>query len=252
MEVGESEIRRLEEEDSVFLINLQSALGLSSDEWNCTLNGTVTGRSGLKHKFDFILRSLSGREKLIVCRLLKKGGNNRMGRITAFYAHSVDVASSRAIVISEDRPSIEEQMLTSSLKVEMLLSESLGENTGSKSHLPTTKELEVTAVSSKQNQEKKQDVRRRKYRDRTQIIHEILSSVASSEGSTLTRIIFRCNLNYKTAKEIVDEMIRNELLSREDQEDQNKTVYGLTKLGGNILEKLYFYDSVQSGRSSHR
>lgn len=224
-------------------------LKLSGNDWTYSLNSMNRGRSGLNHKFDLAVSSTTMEGELIVFLILGARSSNRMASITTFYAHAKDVEASRSIILTESELALEEKMLSSSLGIEVLhvnLESGLEESNGRESTSKDNVKPEGRKISAVGGDTFR---KRRKYRDRTQIIREVLNSTSKSEGATITRIISKCNLNYKTAKEIIGEMLKKELITLSNSiEDRN--AYTITKLGANILSKLYFYDSIGSKKDT--
>lgn len=244
MEIAE-EYRNLGDiSSSGSLITFLRKLIAADREMTYSVNARIEGRSGLRHRFDFLIRSSDGTGEATVGMIIGKDIKDRMAKISSFYASSTDVSASRAILILDYDPSMEEKMLITALGLEISV---IGESPGL-----IIPEIESSQGASKLKshgsrelpvQSKKPSRTRKKYRDRTQIIHEILTSTSNFGGATITRIIFKCNLNYKTAKEILSDMIRKELLVV-NNDDENKKVYRTTKVGRSLLEKLYYYESV--------
>ncbi len=248
MESSENGFGTVEVEDTVVLIPLFRKLELNSEHWTYTTNGYLEGRSGLRHRFDFILTSQDEERKSVVCTLIKKENSNRMGRITIFYANARDVESWKAVVLSEDEPSSEEKMLLSSLGVDVYVTGTLmvGQEKKVIPSKQSGRDLLKMSLSEKSGTRKTAGTKKRKYRDRTQIIQEILKTTSDPEGTSLTRIIFRCNLNYHTAKSIVVDMLKKELISIQRNE-VNKEIYTITGRGAALKERLRFYDSINGG-----
>ncbi len=230
-------------EDATSLVPVLRELDLDRENWTFSINAVIKGRSGLRHRFDFLISSLEEQNKFIVCMLLKEDSTETMVRITTFYAHSADVAASKAIIISEAEPPLEVRMLSNSLGIEIFTNGRKSSGHFGALNGRIAGENKKNSGSQARKKLKVSGERKKKYRDRTRIIHEILSSATGPEGATITRIIFKCNLNYRTAKEIVSDMLKKDLLSVRETEEA-KRVYKITKTGSSILEKLYFYDSV--------
>ncbi|AKA48257.1 hypothetical protein IX51_03100 [uncultured archaeon] len=224
-------------DEAISLVSALQKLKLKGNDWTYSINAWVEGRSGLMHQFDFLISSAK-KEDRIVCMLLKSDAKDRMGRIATFFAHSKDVNSTRAVIIFESAPAMEEKMLSTSLGMEILLNGRTGED----SYRGRGPEAEENGALKYRKNSFSRGPKKR-YRDRTQIIHEILSSTSDSGGATITKIIFKCNLNYRNAKEIIGDMIKKQLLEVK-RDEENKKVYRITKVGSNIMEKLHYYDSV--------
>lgn len=73
-------------------------------------------------------------------------------------------------------------------------------------------------------------------RDRIRIMLDIME-LLNDQSSRITNIIYKCNLNYRTANEMLDEMIRkNYVESRKDNEKGNS--YSLTKIGREAMSNV--------------
>lgn len=227
------------------IVTLLAKLGITEKDWKIEFNSVARGNSGLEHKFDILLNSMSGNGERIVCMVLGHGISERSTRMSTFYAHSMDVSASRIILFTAEPPSMEEKMLSTSLGVEVYEFSDIRLDSDKKdNHETGINQTEVIVAPTQVRRQKATTGKSRKrYRDRTQIIHEILNSTSSEDGATITKIIFRCNLNYNSARNIIEDMLRKELIALRKGEDERKT-YRITKRGSNLLEKLLFYDSL--------
>lgn len=228
-----------------------SKLGLDEGDWKFEFNSNALGNSGLTHKFDLLLTSRENEGEKIVCIILGTGVKERSTRMSTFYAHARDVSAGRMIVLTAEPPSMEEKMLSTSLGMEVYqFGNSEETKEGWSGIKPNDGHAGIILGSSHGDKEKTPARKSRKrYRDRTQIIHEILKSTSSDSGATITRIIFRCNLNYNSARNIIEDMLRKELIAMR-KEDDDKKVYRITDIGSNLLEKLHFYDAL-NGSNMH-
>ena len=143
----------------------------------------------------------------------------------------------------ERPPNIEERLLTTSLGIEAIL---VKKEQSTKIYASLIK---PTAVSEKRSQGNPSSARllsgktghnKKKYRDRTSLLYEVLSSVSYNHGCSLSTIIFRCNLNYNSAKSIISELLKKELLAVVKDEEEKDT-YHVTEHGWGFLERLSFY-----------
>jgi len=78
----------------------------------------------------------------------------------------------------------------------------------------------------------------RKYRDKIEIVHDILTAV--SDGARKTHIMYKANLSYKLLVSYLEEMIKADLvLSNGDG------IYTLTEDGEEFLSKAKLYFHLQ-------
>lgn len=220
----------------------------ATEKWEFLMGPQIKGRSGKIHEFDFAF-CLKGEKNLIV--LGKKFSSeirNGLAALTFFNAQSDDVSAFRKIVFCEKVFSPEEKLLANALKIEVLtdlsqVNEFLG-TTMSRVREPNSVKVDVNAILSLEK-ESKSEKTKKKYRDRTRLIQEVLSSASVENGTTLNNIVFKCNLNYNSARNIVDDLIKKELLGIETN-DEEKTVYRVTGDGHKMIEKLRYLDGVNS------
>lgn len=76
-----------------------------------------------------------------------------------------------------------------------------------------------------------------KRRDKSKIIYDILSLTGQENGAGITKIIYKCNLNYKSAMTILDDM-KNKNLVELVKEKSTKSTYVITKEGLKALDDL--------------
>lgn len=78
-------------------------------------------------------------------------------------------------------------------------------------------------------------------RSKYEIISEILAISNTREGVNITKIVYSANLNFKTAQEIINELVNNCMLEKVDGGERVK--YRTTKKG---LEFISKYKSLES------
>lgn len=77
-------------------------------------------------------------------------------------------------------------------------------------------------------------------RDRMKIMLDVLE-LLSTQSSRITNIIYKCNLNYRTANELLDELIMKKYVEIKKANEKENS-YCLTKTGSEVLQnvrKLY-------------
>ena len=78
----------------------------------------------------------------------------------------------------------------------------------------------------------------RKYRDKIEIVHDILAAV--SDGARKTHIMYKANLSYKLLVSYLEEMIKADLVLSDDD-----GIYTLTEDGEEFLSKAKLYFHLQ-------
>lgn len=228
--------------------DLPSGLVSNQERWIFLMGPRIKGKSGKVHEFDFVFCLKNELDYIILGKKFSPEIRNGLAALTYFNAQSDDVSALRKIVFCEKELSPDERLLASALKIEVLkdLSQvNLFLSTSMKKNLDLKeKKLDVSTILSLQR-ESNGDKSKKKYRDRTRLIQEVLSSASAEDGATLNNIVFKCNLNYNSARKIVDDLIRKELLGIEKNEEE-KTVYRVTRDGHRMIEKLMYLDGVNS------
>lgn len=225
-------------------------VGLVSNEemWVFLMTPRIKGKSGKIHEFDFVFCLKNAHNFMVLGKKFSSEIRNGLAALTHFNAQGDDVSALRKIIFCEKELSPDEKLLASALNIEVvgdltdvnqLLSTSMKKKLNS-----TEKKLDVSTLLSLQREDNREKTKK-KYRDRTRLIQEVLSSASVDDGATLNNIVFKCNLNYNSARKIVDDLIRKELLGIEKNDDE-KTVYRLTKDGHRMIEKLMYLDGVNT------
>ncbi|WP_188679377.1 DUF4364 family protein [Thermogymnomonas acidicola] len=88
----------------------------------------------------------------------------------------------------------------------------------------------------------------KKNRDRSEIIMDILRiAKEEQDGAKITRLIYKANLNYRIAKDILDDLIEKNLV--EVVESEGHAYYRPTSKGLQVLELLEKYGIFGSKRN---
>ncbi|MEM0155097.1 MAG: winged helix-turn-helix domain-containing protein [Thermoplasmataceae archaeon] len=230
------------------LIDRFSAESTGSERWMYIVAPTIRGKSGMLHRFDFIYSNVDGDGHIITCLIIPLKAKDTLSAITFFNAHSEDIAAYRKFIFFETKPTPEEKLLTTSLGIELFEVKPGYTSTISASLIkPKDAQKPVipistasTAVSSKYAFRNK-----KKYRDRTGLMYEVLTSVSANHGSSLSSIIFRCNLNYNSAKSIISDLIKREFLVT-TRDDGEKETYHVSEHGWSFLEHMRFYNASKA------
>jgi len=214
----------------------------NTERWVYIVTASLTGRSGIAHKFQSVFIEHDG-NRVIPCMYLDESDENVMSALTYFNAHSEDIGAYRKFVMCTKALRPEERLLASSLGLETFEVRGLSLSHKTYSLLkPATQTIPrgETLLSNADATYIKANRKKRKYRDRTQTTLEVLSFVSADPSANLPSIIFKCNLNYNSARSILGELLQRELIRiRKDQED--KEIYSITEIGLSLMERLSFY-----------
>ncbi len=220
--------------------NCRERIVESTETWTFLMKPKILGKSGKVHEFDYGFYLNGTTDFLVLGKQLGHEIRNGLSLLTYFNAQSEDVGADRKVLFSERELPEEVELLASALKIEVLndivgvrlfLSNSIinGVSLGNA-------KMDASALLSLNKEDKSEKVRK-KYRDRTRLIQEVLRSASSEEGTTLNSLVFKCNLNYNSARKIVDDLMHRELL-RMLKDGDDKTVYRTTGNGFQMVEKL--------------
>lgn len=81
-------------------------------------------------------------------------------------------------------------------------------------------------------------------RSKYKMVSEILKVSNTPEGANVTKIVYSANLNFKNAKKIISELLKNGLL--ETVNGTGKKRYRTTKKGVEFINRYDALESVQS------
>ena len=219
--------------------NFREQLVESLEDWTFLMKPKFTGKSGKVLEFDYgFLNGVS--DFLVLGKQYSHEIRNGLSLLTYFNAQSDDVGADRKVLFSERELPEEVQLLASALKIEVLndvgeVNQFLSNPIKDGNSFGKVK-LDASTLLSLSKEDKSEKVRK-KYRDRTRLIQEVLRSASSEEGTTLNSLVFKCNLNYNSARKIVDDLINRELL-RIIKDETEKTVYKITGTGSKMVERL--------------
>ena len=217
------------------------------EQWIYTVAPVITGKSGISHEFDFAFTKADENGDIITCSIIPSNAKDTLSLITFFNAHSEDVNAYRKFLFFERPPNIEERLLTNSLRIEIIM---VKKEQSTRIYASLIKPSATGASRLQGNPStarflnEKTRHNKKKYRDRTGLLYEVLSSVSYNHGSSLSTIIYRCNLNYNSAKSIISELLEKELLAVVKNEEEKDT-YHVTEHGWGFLERLSFYKQTK-------
>lgn len=225
--------------------NLAQAFGFNSGDWSIVENVKIKGKSQAIHTFELALESNRDHSVIPVLYLheLEEGKSEK---IMLHRVKSSDISASNGYVIADYDMDAKERALCEicNLRIVRLSGTPVVSNGEITTNSPIKYETRFTADYSQPHsfRDRRPQIKRRN-RDRTKITQEILENVLYLEGASITQLIYKCNLNYKSAKTILDEMISKELIKTVDYKNTGKR-YELTERGRRALERLRIYESV--------
>lgn len=217
-------------------------LGIDPGVWKIVFRGTVRGRSQILHYFDMVLESESS-GSLVPVMFLKSTETNKSSKIMLHKVKSDDISSDMSYIMTDFAMDPKDKILC---EMSHLRAVNLGSAKGSV--LVSEKFHDAfygieEAVKRKTNDpifSEKPKIFRRKNRDRTKIVQDVLESVLYMKSASITQLIYKCNLNYKSAKSLLNDMIAKDLLKIVEYSSIGRR-YELTDRGRKMLERLQFY-----------
>lgn len=227
------------------LDNMAQAFGFNASEWSVVENVRIKGKSQAIHTFELALESKRD-HSVIPVLYLRELEEGKSEKIMLHKVKSSDISATNGYVVADYDIDTKEKALCEICNLRIVKV-----NNGGSGRAETTTESSLVSVSTKYSgdlspphtfREKKPQIKRRN-RDRTKITQEILENVLYLEGASITQLIYKCNLNYKSAKTILDEMMRKELIKTVEYNNTGKR-YELTDRGRRALERLRIYESV--------
>ncbi len=206
-------------------------LYLSPDVWTTRQDYSIPGISGVVHRVDFLAESMDGHRIIgIRCESTEESIYRAIGMV---HMASVDLDADFIFVISrcEDYEGsllnalkLTKSPIVSSIRVgEKVYTADSGKNSTKKSST-TVKQVSVM----------------RTRRDRMRIMIDVMEFL-DSQSSRITNLVYKCNLNYKTASELLDDLIKKKYVELR-QDSGRESSYVLTKSGREALQnarKLY-------------
>lgn len=230
------------EEDPETAARIAEAIGIKSSEWKIVFNGTIRGKSQILHYFDIVLESESN-GNLAPVLFLRSTDENKASKIMLHKVKSDDVSANNSYVFADFTPDPKEKILCemSHIKVLHIDAPDKGTLISDRFHQAFYDSVESGKRESGSNSYmERPKVFRRRNRDRTKIIQDVLESVLYMKSASITQLIYKCNLNYKSAKELLSEMISRDLVKIVEYSSIGKR-YEMTDKGRKMLERLQFF-----------
>lgn len=218
--------------------------------WDLKSNFVSKGINGVSYSFEYALISRKDEEKVPVI-LLRGNKNDRLDQIAALHLKSKAINASRKIAISSTFCTPYENFLAGMFNVTLVRENSLesvqfGESeTRTRNIVKSVRRANPTPGLGSGSNRKREYNANRKRRDRTKIVHDILELADSNVSFGITKIIYRCNLNYNSAQTIINDLIDRRLLEILNTNGAKKK-FRITETGLSFLsdlKKLSFSDS---------
>lgn len=231
--------------NSNLIQNLTQAFGFNGNDWSVVENIKIKGKSQAIHTFELALESNRDHSVIPVLYLheLEEGKSEK---IMLHRVKSTDISASTGYVLADYDMDAKEKALCEICNLRILRIDGnlakKNEEYSTSSPIGYNNKFTVDFSQSHSFRDRKPQIKRRN-RDRTKITQEILENVLYLEGASITQLIYKCNLNYKSAKTILDEMMSKELIKTVDYKNAGKR-YELTERGRRALERLRIYESV--------
>jgi len=209
---------------------LNSCLYVNSTYWSLEIGAVLEDKDGGINSFDYVIRDRYS-DRFFVVMQLKTQDKERLEEISLLSIQSKNVGASKCYALSKKEFTKKEKSLTDLLLIDRI-----------KTIMYDGKEmivLEDTNIKSAYEnlKSKKKDNTKNRRRDKGKILIDILSLTRQEEGAGITRIIYRCNLNYKAALSFIEEMKTKNLIEIFENEFKQKR-YKITRDGLKTLEEL--------------
>lgn len=220
------------------------------EEWEMRTNFNIMGSSKNIHQFDYALISRKDRSEVIPIGILTGSKQERMDSLLVLYMKSKDLSLNRRYALSSQTVTPYENFLAGIFNVPIAKSILLRDEENSIRisaeglNRSETVILEVPKPRSPEKstpegtvKEDRSDSAGRHRRDHTMIMHDVLSLAKTYGDLGITNIIYKCNLNYRSALRTVNELLENRLIEISDTGGA-KQKYKITKKGISMLEDM--------------
>jgi predicted transcriptional regulator len=203
---------------------------LDSGLWKITTNRELQGKSGIKHLVSHYGECSTGASLIMLeseCSY-----QSLLRAIGTLHVMKMDLGSSHAFVLCSEFGELWKMKLDlSKTEVKIVRAVRL-------KGAPPVEDRRVFRVRS----ERLLGSPSKSKRDRTAIMAEIMQ-LLSRDSQGITSIIYRCNLNYKSATRVLDELIARKYVEMK-KEDEMKTSYEITSEGMDALKMIKrFYET---------
>lgn len=230
---GEETVR-----DESTLEKIADLVGVDPSLWRVVLNSTVRGRSQILHFFDIVMESKEGK-MLIPIEFIHSNDENISSKIMLHKVKSDDISSYSSYIMTDFPVKARDKMMCDMCHIKVIdVGTLISQNRLNKSFVDAF--YRVNETEKKPVPAEKPKLFSRKNRDRTRIVQDVLESVLYMKSASITQLIYKCNLNYKTARSLLNEMITKDLLKLVEYSSIGKR-YELTDKGRKSIEKYQFF-----------
>ncbi|EQB70183.1 MAG: hypothetical protein AMDU4_FER2C00259G0002 [Ferroplasma sp. Type II] len=200
-----------------------------SNEWEDSYNEPLDGVSK-EYKFDLIIHSRKTNERIPVV-LLKGSNENKMKKVKEFIDMVPKNKFKRKIAIYSGvvGPEIKETVL----KYGMKLYKKIIMNEGNMAKIIKIPGAQFFDGYDKEIEKGYEKIERR---EKIFIVREILQLLKNNDDVNITRIIYKCNLNYRYAMKLLETLIEKGIVDY--IEYKNGVKYRITREGMKYLEDV--------------
>lgn len=227
-------------------------------DWNLKQDYTIRSEDKLVHRFDFALISNANEKDVIPINVLNGNKTDRMDQIVILYLRTKNLSLQKRYALSTINVTPYENFLSGIFSVPIVKSIVLKDSKGFLRITPDgINEVEKTSSTTlRMNRhetfeqevvaapEEKKDNTNRRRRDHTKIIHDILALAKTNGEIGITKIIYKCNLNYRSALRAVNELLEGKLLAIGESPGA-KQKYQITTEGMLLLDDLKKFNFIK-------
>lgn len=229
-------------------------------DWNLVEEYLANEEGKNPHKFDYALISVNNEKDVIPINILNGNKTERMDQIVLLYLRAKSLLLQRRYAITSINVTPYENFLSGIFSVPIVKSIILRGNNGftrissdgltevEKEGFSNSKQtrsasnLEVDSLPA--DEDRKDLANNRRRRDHTRIIHDILNLAKNNGEIGITKIIYKCNLNYRSALRAVNELLDGKLLEIGDSTGA-KQKYQITTEGLTLLDDLKKFNFIK-------
>ena len=207
-----------------------SCLCVNSSFWTLEIGAVLEDKEGGINSFDYVIRDRYS-ERFYVVMQLKTHEADRLEEISLLSIQAKNVGATKCYCLSKKEFTKREKSLADILLIDRL-----------KTIMYDGKEMIVLEDANIKHaydnlKSRKRENTKNHRRDKSQIMIDILSLTRQEEGAGITKIIYRCNLNYKAALSFLDDMKNKNLIGLFENEFKQKR-YKITREGLKTLDDL--------------
>lgn len=206
----------------------ENILLVDGERWNLIEDYTLENEEGEPKRFEYALKHHSDNDK----QILLATGDNGYANISYFCNNVRGIRATFLGLIIGNSPTLNEKNFASISGVTLLSSAKISFSSG------RVRELSKRVTSLFRRSEHTRHKARR--RSRAEVIGDILSLLNEEGGLSITKIIYKCNLNYPYAVQVLDYLISKRLLLLNDL--GTRRIFRITDDGKDLLNKLSVID----------